>query len=125
MTTSSAAPVPELQLHELYRDCAQIAARLIIGSDPCPENSSEIYLPVPHGERVLAAHPDLVVSLIYTGAHAEYPGQMLVVWPIKDGPVPDVPKARRIARLIAEHLRQEPHGENGQHPWSTSTANRA
>jgi protein-tyrosine phosphatase len=105
-----------LHQQELYRDCAQITARLCIGSDPAPDNTFAISLPIPDGEGVVAAHPDLVVSLIHTGAAVETPGQMLLVWPIKDGPIPDVGKARSIARLIAEHLRHEPHGEDGERP---------
>jgi hypothetical protein len=81
---------------DVWTDCAEITDRLFIGSDPAPQE--------PFGLLFDGRRADVVVSLIHTGARAVERGRQLIVWPIKDGPIPDPVAAQSLARLVASHL---------------------
>jgi len=80
----------------VWTDCVEITDRLFIGSDPAPQE--------PFGLLFDGRRADVVVSLIHTGARAVERGRQLIVWPIKDGPIPDPVAAHSLARLVASHL---------------------
>jgi protein-tyrosine phosphatase len=96
----------EEEEEELFRGSAEIGPGLHVSSDPAPENAFEVRLPANvEGLRNVGVRPDVVVSFIPTSSHVLNRDQMLIVWPIKDGPVPVPQVACSLAALVASQLR--------------------
>jgi protein-tyrosine phosphatase len=76
-----------------FKDFAEVAEGLFVGSHPEPENPFDL-------------GADVVVCLASGTSCSEVPRDALLVhWPIKDGPVPDEQTLRAIAELVASCLR--------------------